>query len=182
MWLTTCILYTYIVVFEGPVWVLQCMENSFLFSCHKVLCLFLFGQNLPLWKKAHVMSTHVQTFHMHAIYWHTFALWKVKSNVLFLIPLSNICWCPCHLSCKVNDWAVVGRANWQHKFYFISIHYFKKTTDQEHIYNTTLLWRIILGVTDPKKKQTLQNLVEEAGQGSLWLWLQGKDKAWGKGS
>lgn len=49
MWLTACILYTYIVVFECPVWVLLCVEDFFFFSCPIVSGLFVFGQILPLW-------------------------------------------------------------------------------------------------------------------------------------
>lgn len=117
MWLTTCILYTYVVVFERPVWVLQCVEDSFLFSCHKVLCLFLLGQTLPLWKQNHVMSTNVLTFQINTIYRHTSTLWKLKSNVIFLIPLWNICWYPL----KLNNW-MVGRANRKHVLQQVLLH------------------------------------------------------------
>lgn len=37
-----------------------------------------------------------------------------------------------------------------------------------------------LGVTGPKKKQTLLDLAEEAEQGNFWVWLRRKDNAWGK--
>lgn len=42
-------LYTYIVVFGGPVWVLLCVEESLYFSFFVISSLLLFGQTLPLW-------------------------------------------------------------------------------------------------------------------------------------
>lgn len=38
-----------------------------------------------------------------------------------------------------------------------------------------------LGITGSKLRTALKELAEEAEQGSFWLWLRRKDKAWGKG-
>ena len=37
-----------------------------------------------------------------------------------------------------------------------------------------------LGVTGPNRKRALHDLAEEAEEGSFWLWLRRKDRAWGK--
>ena len=46
---------------------------------------------------------------------------------------------------------------------------------------STLHFLKSMGVTGPKLKKALKNLAEEAEQGSFWLWLRRKDKAWGRG-